>query len=124
MEALQEIQTIAVDRLQCDQPEGARYATEGKALAAKVRAARLGSDSEAALNGLLEEVLREKEVRRQEADLCAALVEGLARWSDEQAGVAAMYDECVEVTPEAVRIRKVQLDQKERERLARRRAHT
>jgi GTP-binding protein len=41
----------------------------------------------------------------------------------EQALEFCREDECVEVTPHAVRIRKVQLDQKERERMARRRAH-
>ncbi|GIJ47720.1 GTP-binding protein [Virgisporangium aliadipatigenens] len=41
----------------------------------------------------------------------------------EQALEFCREDECVEVTPVAVRIRKVVLDQKERERLARKRAH-
>ncbi|NJC70445.1 translational GTPase TypA [Planosporangium thailandense] len=41
----------------------------------------------------------------------------------EQALEFCREDECVEVTPETVRIRKVHLDQKERERIFRRRAH-
>jgi GTP-binding protein len=45
------------------------------------------------------------------------------RLSLEQALEFCREDECVEVTPEAVRIRKVHLDQKDRERLARRRAY-
>jgi GTP-binding protein len=42
----------------------------------------------------------------------------------EQALEFCREDECVEVTPESVRIRKVHLDQKERERIFRRRAHS
>jgi GTP-binding protein len=42
----------------------------------------------------------------------------------EQALEFCREDECVEVTPEAVRIRKVQLDQKDRERTFRKRAHS
>ncbi|MGC9665777.1 translational GTPase TypA [Planosporangium sp. 12N6] len=42
----------------------------------------------------------------------------------EQALEFCREDECVEVTPETVRIRKVHLDQKERERIFRRRAHS
>ena len=42
----------------------------------------------------------------------------------EQALEFCREDECVEVTPTSVRLRKVQLDQKERERMARRRAWT
>jgi GTP-binding protein len=45
------------------------------------------------------------------------------RLSLEQALEFCREDECVEVTPEAVRLRKVVLDAKERERIARRRAH-
>ncbi len=41
----------------------------------------------------------------------------------EQALEFCREDECVEVTPEAVRLRKVHLDQKERERMARRRSY-
>ncbi|MEV8515637.1 translational GTPase TypA [Dactylosporangium sp. NPDC051484] len=41
----------------------------------------------------------------------------------EQALEFCREDECVEITPEAVRIRKVMLDQKDRERVARKRAH-
>jgi GTP-binding protein len=41
----------------------------------------------------------------------------------EQALEFCREDECVEVTPTAVRIRKVMLDQKDRERSARKRAH-
>jgi GTP-binding protein len=41
----------------------------------------------------------------------------------EQALEFCREDECVEVTPESVRLRKVALDQKERERIFRRRAH-
>ncbi|MFF5227548.1 translational GTPase TypA [Dactylosporangium sp. NPDC000521] len=41
----------------------------------------------------------------------------------EQALEFCREDECVEVTPTAVRIRKVMLDQKDRERVARKRAH-
>jgi GTP-binding protein len=46
------------------------------------------------------------------------------RLSLEQALEFCREDECVEVTPTSVRLRKVQLDQKERERAARRRAYT
>jgi len=42
----------------------------------------------------------------------------------EQALEFCREDECVEVTPEGVRIRKVALDQKERERAFRKRAHS
>ncbi len=42
----------------------------------------------------------------------------------EQALEFCREDECVEVTPHAVRIRKVQLDQKDRERTFRKRAHS
>jgi GTP-binding protein len=42
----------------------------------------------------------------------------------EQALEFCREDECVEVTPETVRMRKVHLDQKERERIFRRRAHS
>jgi GTP-binding protein len=45
------------------------------------------------------------------------------RLSLEQALEFCREDECVEVTPEAVRLRKVHLDQKERERMARRRSY-
>jgi GTP-binding protein len=45
------------------------------------------------------------------------------RLSLEQALEFCREDECVEVTPEAVRLRKTQLDAKDRERTARRRAH-
>jgi GTP-binding protein len=41
----------------------------------------------------------------------------------EQALEFCREDECVEVTPVAVRLRKVRLDQKERERMARRRSY-
>jgi GTP-binding protein len=41
----------------------------------------------------------------------------------EQALEFCREDECVEITPEAIRIRKVMLDQKDRERVARKRAH-
>ncbi|MER7005741.1 translational GTPase TypA [Dactylosporangium sp. NPDC000555] len=41
----------------------------------------------------------------------------------EQALEFCREDECVEITPQAVRIRKVMLDQKDRERVARKRAH-
>ena len=41
----------------------------------------------------------------------------------EQALEFCREDECVEVTPTAVRIRKVMLDQKDRERSARKRSH-
>jgi GTP-binding protein len=41
----------------------------------------------------------------------------------EQALEFCREDECVEITPQAVRIRKVTLDQKDRERVARKRAH-
>jgi GTP-binding protein len=41
----------------------------------------------------------------------------------EQALEFCREDECVEITPQAVRIRKVLLDQKDRERVARKRAH-
>jgi GTP-binding protein len=46
------------------------------------------------------------------------------RLSLEQALEFCREDECVEVTPTSVRLRKVQLDQKERERAARRRAYS
>jgi GTP-binding protein len=42
----------------------------------------------------------------------------------EQALEFCREDECVEVTPETVRLRKVHLDQKERERMARRRSYS
>ncbi|WP_433608638.1 translational GTPase TypA [Dactylosporangium sp. CA-139114] len=42
----------------------------------------------------------------------------------EQALEFCREDECVEITPEAIRIRKVMLDQKDRERVARKRAHS
>nr|BFE66433.1 translational GTPase TypA [Dactylosporangium thailandense] len=42
----------------------------------------------------------------------------------EQALEFCREDECVEITPDAVRIRKVMLDQKDRERVARKRAHS
>ena len=45
------------------------------------------------------------------------------RLSLEQALEFCREDECVEVTPVAVRLRKVHLDQKERERMARGRKH-
>jgi len=45
------------------------------------------------------------------------------RLSLEQALEFCREDECVEVTPEAVRLRKTQLFAKDRERAARRRAH-
>jgi GTP-binding protein len=45
------------------------------------------------------------------------------RLSLEQALEFCREDECVEVTPESVRLRKVALEQKERERIFRRRAH-
>jgi GTP-binding protein len=45
------------------------------------------------------------------------------RLSLEQALEFCREDECVEVTPQAVRIRKVRLDAKDRERAARRRSH-
>jgi GTP-binding protein len=45
------------------------------------------------------------------------------RLSLEQALEFCREDECVEVTPQHVRIRKVQLIAKDRERTARRRAH-
>ncbi|WP_432828327.1 translational GTPase TypA [Dactylosporangium sp. CA-092794] len=41
----------------------------------------------------------------------------------EQALEFCREDECVEITPQAIRIRKVMLDQKDRERVARKRAH-
>ncbi|MER7276036.1 translational GTPase TypA [Dactylosporangium sp. NPDC000244] len=42
----------------------------------------------------------------------------------EQALEFCREDECVEITPQAIRIRKVMLDQKDRERVARKRAHS
>ncbi|MFI5912783.1 translational GTPase TypA [Dactylosporangium sp. NPDC051541] len=42
----------------------------------------------------------------------------------EQALEFCREDECVEITPAAIRIRKVMLDQKDRERVARKRAHS
>jgi GTP-binding protein len=42
----------------------------------------------------------------------------------EQALEFCREDECVEVTPETVRLRTVHLDQKERERMARRRSYS
>jgi GTP-binding protein len=45
------------------------------------------------------------------------------RLSLEQALEFCREDECVEVTPEAVRLRKTQLIAKDRERAARKRAH-